>query len=135
MLFLLAGCSLFDPLPPGKAPEGAIVNNRPKKDFNETTAVNYITTSLSIHLLTDPLPEKFVAVDADEETAFYARQVLQEIAPVTGIREKIGPCSHVLYTRFSKDGWDFALISKGKKVWQERLELALCRPKEGQKKK
>ena len=135
LLLSVSGCTLFDPLPPGEPPKGAIVDNQQKKDFNESTAVNYITTSLSIHLLTDPLPEKFVAVDADEATAVYARQVLDEISRVTGMQEKVPPCAHVLRARFSNDGWDFALISNGKKVWKERLELSLCRQKEGQKKK
>ena len=135
VLLAASGCTLFDPLPPGEAPKGAIVNNHQKKDFDESTAVNYITTSLSIYLLTDPLPEKFVAIDADEATAFYARQVLNEIARVTGIQEKPLPGAHVLHTRFSNDGWDFKLISNGKKVWKERLELSLCRQKESQKKK
>lgn len=121
---LLTGCTLFDPLPPGPPPEGPIVENAPKKIFDTTTAANYMTTSLSIHLLTNPLEENAVCLDADEETRPHAKAVLEEISRITGTREVSPPCRQILETRAEPDDvWHFRLLSDGKVLWHSRLSF------------
>ena len=122
-VLLLGGCCLFDRVPPGKPPEGVIVRNAPRKKFDVRSAVNYMTTSLSIHLLSNPPPENFAVTDGDGETLEYARMVLEELRHITGIREKMPPGRLVFKTRSTADGWDFALLLDGKTVWQEHLDL------------
>ena len=68
LILLLSGCCLFDPLPDGKAPDGIIISNAPRQDFDVSSAVNYMTTSLSIYLLTNPLPES-ICVMVQKEAA------------------------------------------------------------------
>ena len=121
---LLGGCTLFDPLPPGPAPEGPIVKNAPKRIFDPMTAANYMTTSLSIHLLTNPLEENVVCLDADEETRPYAGMVLEEISRITGTREVPPPHRQILRTRAEPDdAWNFQLLSGGKVLWHSRLSF------------
>ena len=121
---LLAGCTFFDPLPPGPPPEGPIVKNAPKKIFDTTTAANYMTTSLSIHLLTNPLEENAVCLDTDVETRPYAKMVLEEISRITGTREVPPPCRQILRTRAEPDdAWNFQLLSGGKVLWHSRLSF------------
>ena len=123
-LFLLAGCTIFDPLPPGPAPEGPIVKNAPRKIFDTTTAVNYMTTSLSIYLLTNPLEENTVCLDADAETLPHAKMVLEEISRITGTREVPPPHRQILRTRAEPDdAWNFQLLSGGKVLWHSRLSF------------
>lgn len=126
-LLFLCGCSLFDPLPPGKAPEGPLVRNQIRRDFDMRSAVNYMTTSLSIYLLTEPLKGNAVFLDCDAATQSAARKVLEELAPVTGLKEK-SQAPPVLKTRLRSGGWEFSLSDGRKILWKERLELALCRP-------
>ena len=133
-LFVFSGCALFDPLPPGKAPDGAIVNNQRQQTFDLRSAVNYMTTSLSIHLLTNPPAQKTLRLDCDTETLQGARMVLEELAPVTGIRETSVQTAPVLKTRRNGDQWFFQLIEKNRVVWQESLDLAFCRKEEKGKK-
>ena len=121
---ILSGCCLLDPLPDGKAPDGAILHNTPPKKFDFNSAVNYMTTSLSIYLLTDPLPENFLMLDTDEATRFAAESVLEEISRVTGIRRKT-PCGQVLRTRAGKNSWEFILDVNGRTLWKEHLDLNL----------
>jgi hypothetical protein len=125
LLLTVSGCSLFDPLPAGTPPEGAIVRNQPVRNFNVVSAVNYMTTSLSIYLLTNPLPENFLAIDADSETQIHARSVLNEISRVTGVREKSLPCPQVLKTRRDGNSWIFSLYVNGGMLWKEQLKLTL----------
>jgi len=121
---LLGGCTLFDPLPPGPAPEGPIVKNAPKRIFDPVTAANYMTTSLSIHLLTNPLEENTVCLDADAETLSHAKMVLEEISRITGTREVPPPCRQILRTRAEPDDvWHFQLLADGKVLWDSRLSL------------
>lgn len=129
LLPLLSGCCLFDPLPEGKAPEGAIINNASPQNFNTSSAVNYMTTALSIHLLTNPLPENVLAVDADPDTLIHALSVVEEIARVTGLQRKNLPCQQVLKTRFKENRWEFSLNIKGKTIWKEELLLTLMAEK------
>ena len=128
-LFLLvltfSGCALFDPLPAGTPPEGAIVRNQPVQNFNVVSAVNYMTTSLSIYLLTNPLPENLRAIDADSETQIHARAVLREISRVTGVQEKALPCKQILKTRRDGNDWIFSLYINGGMLWKEQLKLTL----------
>ena len=126
---LLSGCCLFDPLPEGKAPEGAILSNASPQNFNTSSAVNYMTTALSIHLLTDPLPENALAVDADPDTQIYAVSVIEEIARVTGLQRKSLPYHQVLKTRVKENRWEFSLNIKGKTIWKEELLLTLMSEK------
>ena len=114
---LLGGCTLFDPLPPGPPPEGPIVKNAPKRIFDAATAVNYMTTSLSIYLLTEPLEKNVVCLDADEETRPYAGMVLEELSRITGTREVPPPCPYTLKTRAAADAWTFQLLSSSKTLW------------------
>ena len=119
----LAGCSLFDPLPPGTPPEGPIVQNTPPGIPDVSSAVNYMTTSLSIYLLTNPLKENVVALDADEATKPYAKMVLEEIFRISGTREIPPPCSCVLKTRAVSNTWSFQLLSQRKILWESMLSL------------
>lgn len=125
LLLLLSGCCLFDPLPEGKAPDGAILSNAPQKNFDVSSAVNYMTTSLSIYLLTDPLPENAVAVDADQETCTAASAVLEELARITGIQRKDPPFPQILKCRAEGGFWEFSLQVNGKTLWKEHLRLTL----------
>lgn len=122
---LLSGCCLWDPLPEGEPPQGAIVDNSGPQKFNASSAVNYMTTSLSIHLLTEPLPSNVLAVDSDAETRGHALMVLEEISRVTGIQQKQLPCAQILKTRASGSRWEFALEVNGKVRWKESLMLNL----------
>ncbi len=125
LVLTISGCALFDPLPAGTPPEGAIIRNQPVQNFNTVSAVNYMTTSLSIYLLTNPLPENFLAIDADSETQIHARAVLREISRVTGVQEKALPCKQVLKTRRDGNSWIFSLYINGGMLWKEQLKLAL----------
>ena len=127
---LLSGCCLFDPLPEGKAPEGAIIHNRVPQRFNTSSAVNYMTTALSIQLLTNPLSENAIAVDADTDTLPHAAAVVEEIARVTGLQKKNLPYHQILKTRFKENRWVFSLIIKDKTIWKEELLLTLMSEKE-----
>ena len=126
-LFMLtvSGCALFDPLPAGMPPEGAIVRNQAVQNFNAVSAVNYMTTSLSIYLLTNPLPDNVLAIDADNETQIHARTVLREISRVTGVQEKALPCKQILKTRRDGNDWIFSLYINGGMLWKEQLKLTL----------
>lgn len=135
LLFLLAGCTLFDTVPAGTPPAGAITENSVRREFDVRSAVNYMTTSLSIHLLTDPLEENFIALDSDSATAAYAAMVLHEITRITATAEKPLPCANVLRTRDRDAGWDFQLVRNGRTVWQEYLDLSLCSPQKGSQQK
>ena len=128
-LCLLTGCSLLDPLPEGTPPEGAIVRNVPVEDFNIPSAVNYMTTSLSIYLLTHPLEKNQLAIDADAATLPHARSVLEEISRVTGIREQAAPGGQILKTRSNGKEWIFSLSINGKQLWKEQLKLSLVQSK------
>ena len=125
LILTVSGCALFDPLPEGTPPEGAIVRNQPVQSFNVVSAVNYMTTSLSIYLLTNPLPENFLAIDADSETQIHARAVFNEISRVTGVQEKALPCKQVLKTRRDGNSWIFSLYINGGMLWKEQLKLTL----------
>ena len=125
-VLVLSGCCLFDPLPAGTPPEGAIVHNKPVQDFNAGSAVNYMTTSLSIYLLTNPLPENCLALDSDADTLFHARTVLNELSRVTGVQEKT-PCRQVLKTRREGQNWIFSLYVNGSMLWKEQLKLTLMK--------
>ena len=127
LLFVLSGCALFDPLPSGTPPDGAIVQNRRRIDFDESSAVNYMTTSLSIFLLTDPPPENQLFADTDQETEKYAHLVIAELSKITGVKESSTPGGQVLRTRGSLGKWHFQLLRDGRTVWQETLDLGLCR--------
>ena len=133
LILLLSGCCLLDPLPEGKAPDGAILSNAPQQDFDVSSAVNYMTTSLSIYLLTNPLPENRVSVDADNETAAAASAVLEELARITGIQKKVLPCPQVLKSRAVEDCWDFSLEVNGRTLWKEHLRLTLMSGTKNQK--
>ena len=125
VILLLSGCCLLDPLPDGKAPDGAILSNALRQDFDVSSAVNYMTTSLSIHLLTNPLPENVIAIDADNETRTAASAVLEELSRITGVQRKNPPCSQILKSRAGKDFWDFSLDVNGRTLWKEHLRLTL----------
>ena len=127
LLTLLCGCVLFDPLPDGTPPDGAIVQNRRRIDFDESSAVNYMTTSLSIFLLTDPPQKNQIFADTDEDTEKYARMVIAELAKITGVTEICSPGDQILKTRWTSGKWHFQLLRSGKTVWQETLDPGICR--------
>ena len=133
VMLLFSGCSIFDPLPDGKAPDGIILSNAPRKDFDVSSAVNYMTTSLSIYLLTNPLPENVISVDADNETRAAASAVLEELGRITGILQKNPPCPQILKSRAGKDCWDFSLSVNGRTLWKEHLRLTLMSGTKNQK--
>ena len=130
----LAGCCLFDSLPEGKAPDGAILSNAPRQEFDVSSAVNYMTTSLSIYLLTNPLPENVICIDADSETSAAASAVLEELARITGVQRKNPPSPQILKSRAGKDCWDFSLDINGRTLWKEHLRLTLMSGSENQEK-
>lgn len=130
----LSGCCLFDPLPEGKAPDGAILSNAPRQEFDVSSAVNYMTTSLSIYLLTNPLPENVICIDADSETSAAASAVLEELARITGVQRKNPPCPQILKSRAGKDCWDFSLDVNGRTLWKEHLRLTLMSGSKNQEK-
>ena len=125
LMLTVSGCALFDPLPAGMPPKGAIVRNQAVQNFNVVSAVNFMTTSLSIYLLTNPLPENVLVIDADNETQIHARTVLREISRVTGVQEKTQPCTQILKTRRDGNSWIFSLYINGGMLWKEQLKLTL----------
>ena len=134
LILLLSGCCLFDPLPDGKAPDGIIISNAPRQDFDVSSAVNYMTTSLSIYLLTNPLPENVISVDADNETRAAASAVLDELSRITGVQRKNPPGPQILKSRAGKDCWDFSLSVNGRTLWKEHLRLTLMSGTKNQEK-
>ena len=134
LILLLSGCCLFDPLPDGKAPDGIIISNAPRQDFDVSSAVNYMTTSLSIYLLTNPLPENVISVDADNETRAAASAGLDELSRITGVQRKNPPCPQILKSRAGKDCWDFSLSVNGRTLWKEHLRLTLMSGTKNQEK-
>ena len=134
LILLLSGCCLFDPLPDGKAPDGIIISNAPRQDFDVSSAVNYMTTSLSIYLLTNPLPENVISVDADNETRAAASAVLDELSRITGVQRQNPPCPQILKSRAGKDCWDFSLSVNGRTLWKEHLRLTLMSGTKNQEK-
>lgn len=127
LLALSSGCTLFDFDPQGKAPDGAIVNNQLPESFNSTTAVNYMTTALSIYLLQNPLPEKSISIDADAHTRPFAAQVLTDIEQLAGYSTSAVPGKQRLQTRQKNGHWHYSLVVNGKTVWEEQLKLSICR--------
>ena len=121
-LLLLAGCTFFDPLPPGPPPSGPIVKNAPKDILDADAAANYYTTSLSIYLLTNPLDPNTVCLDADDATKNCAKTVLDELSRITGTRLVTAPCPHTLKTRAeADDAWSFTLLSPKGPLWHDAL--------------
>ena len=122
VLLLLAGCTLFDPLPPGPPPSGPIVKNAPKDILDADAAANYYTTALSIYLLTNPIDPNAVCLDADEATKNCAKTVLDELSRITGTRLVSPPCPYTLKTRAEHaDAWSFSLISPKGILWYDAL--------------
>ena len=124
---IFAGCV---GLPPGKAPDGSIVNPKlPKKEYSKVGARNYMLTSLSMFCLQNfPQGAKFYVdfKNLDKRAKSCSLDVLcavRQSVPIQ-VAEKSDADYHVT-GEFNKNVWLIRLtdLKTKKVVWIERLKI------------
>ena len=124
---ILAGCV---GLPPGKAPDGSIVNPKlAKKEYSKIGAKNYMLTSLSMFCLQNFPQGAKLYVDfknLDKRTKSCSLDVLCSVRQSVPIKvAKKSDADYRVTGEFNKNIWSIRLVDlKTKKVvWLERLKI------------
>jgi len=126
-IIMLAGCLS---LPPGKAPDGSIVNPKlAKKEYSKIGAKNYMLTSLSMFCLQSfPQGAKFNVdfKNLDKRTKSCSLDVLCAVRQSVPIKvAQKSDADYLVTGEFNNNIWSIRLMDlKTKKVvWLEQLKI------------
>lgn len=117
-VLLFGGCIS---LPPGEAPQGAIVKNQLPDKFTPDEAAEYLKVNFSVAMM-QFFPGRSFWVTGDSATSAAAGSAAQEAVDMAGCT--ISPDADIVLRTY-RDGniWHAVIEEKGKTVWRKKFIL------------